>query len=135
MTSYGSDVERRSLTVLRRLLPTARIVNPADHYLSARDWELDWPQLVRQLDALVVFGAEDATVGAGCLREVADAIGHSVPIAVLRGEALCELVSMRFLPLSRRTPARTAIVVAGRPMPFDLSMADHQSRLRAKAAR
>jgi hypothetical protein len=120
VVSYDSDHERTALADLGRLLPNARIINPATRYLSTSSWESDWPTLVAQLSALIVFGAEDNSVGAGCLREIADAIVHVVPIRVLRRGDLYELASLRFRPAQRRSPARLATVVAGKPKPLQL---------------
>jgi hypothetical protein len=114
MTSYGSELERRALRQIATHFPGARVIDPATHYLSVRHWLEDWPIMVQALDAIVLFGDETGAVGAGCIREVADALCLDVTVVVLHNDgSLRELRSLRLLPAGRRTRARTAIPVAG----------------------
>ena len=112
--SYGTAHERKALAHLRRLLPAVTLIDPAARYVGLEDWEQDWPSLVWTLSAVVVFAGEDGSIGAGCMKEVADGIAHGVAVCVLRAGNLHELVSLRLLPLTRRSPARCAIPVAGK---------------------
>jgi hypothetical protein len=113
ITSYGTPHERRSLARLRRLLPRATVIDPATRYRTPFDWEEDWPGLVGDLAGFVVFGAEDGTIGAGCLKELADAIACRVPVATLAEGGLREVDSVTFLSASLLTPSRTATLTAG----------------------
>ncbi len=112
MTSYGTAHEAACLGALADLVPGAELVDPAATFTSSADWLERWPAMLTTLDALALFADEDGTIGAGCLREVADAIVVGVPIVCLDPcFGLCELAGIDFLPL--RSPARTAWPVAG----------------------
>jgi hypothetical protein len=122
VTCYGTNHERESLARIRRLLPGTRVLNPSARYASQREWLLDWPTLVLTLDAIVVFAADDASIGAGCVKEIGDALAHGIGVWVLRDNGLHELVSLRLLPVVRRTPSRCAIPVAARSRSTGVSL-------------
>jgi hypothetical protein len=113
ITSYGTPHERAALRAIRQLLPGARVLDPSVLYVSPSHWLTEWPTLAPTLRLVVLFGDETGSIGAGCLREVADALCLDVAVLVLKEGELRELRSLRLLPLSRRTRARTAIPVAG----------------------
>lgn len=114
MTCYGTEHERASLDTLAGLFPDAEIVDPAGMFASSTEWLDRWPDVLDGLDALVLFADEHGMVGAGCLREVADAIAAGVPVAYLDPcFGLCELAGFDFLPASVRTRAATAWPIAG----------------------
>ena len=113
MTSYGSQHERAALKAIRRLLPNVRVLDPSSLYVSPGHWLAEWPTLAPTLRLIVLFGDETGSIGAGCIREVADALCLGVAVLVLKEGELRELRSLRLLPLSRRTRARTAVPVAG----------------------
>jgi hypothetical protein len=57
----------------------------------------------------VIFGADDGTIGAGCIRELADAIALGVPIAGFDlGRGLREISGFDLIDTGRRNPRRTA---------------------------
>jgi hypothetical protein len=69
-----------------------------------------------------VFADEHGIVGAGCLREVADATAAGIPVGYLDPcFGLCELAAVDFFPCGLRTRARTAWPVAGRPLRWTLA--------------
>jgi hypothetical protein len=84
MASYGTPREACMLAHLARLFPEAEVVNPAEQgWETGADWLAAWAALLPALDLLVVFAAPDETIGAGCLREVTDALVRRVPVLVL----------------------------------------------------
>jgi hypothetical protein len=97
ITSYGTEHEARMLAHLTAYFPEAEIVNPsAQSWQTDDDWLADWGALLPSLDLLVVFAAPDGTIGAGCLREVADALARCVPVLVLdRRGHLCGFGGVR----------------------------------------
>jgi len=112
--SYGTAHEAACLDAIAGLLPEAVIINPAGRYRTSAGWLRAWPRLVRTLSAVVLFAAEDGTIGTGCLRELADAIRAEVPVAVLDDECqLRELVALELLPADSRSALRAAVVVTG----------------------
>ena len=114
VTSYGTDVERRALDVIASWVPGARVIDPAIRYRDTAEWLDDWPILAPTLAALVVFGDGDATVGTGCLSELADAWRHGIPVAMLDAAGLFRRLSgLRILPDAVRDRFRTARLVPG----------------------
>ena len=114
MTCYGTTHERASLDTLARLFPGAEIVDPAGIFASSTEWLDHWPDVLDGLDALVLFADEHGMVGAGCVREVADAIAAGVPVGYLDVYfGVCELGGFDLLPPTMRTRSSTAWPVAG----------------------
>jgi hypothetical protein len=114
VTSYGTEHERACLDTLAALLPGSEIIDPAGRYHTNAGWLRAWPRLLSTLDAVVVFADEDGTVGAGCLREITDAIVAGLPVAYLDdNRRLCELVALDMIPTDLRSRARAAWPVAG----------------------
>jgi hypothetical protein len=83
VTAYDTPHRRRTLAAIREEVGAgAVILDPAVLYRSNGEWLAAWPGVVRSLDHLVIVPAADRTVGAGVLREVADALAYSVPISL-----------------------------------------------------
>ena len=85
MVGYGTPHAAACLDELAGLLPGARLLDPATIFASDSEWQRSWPSLVRALGGFVMFGTEDGTIGAGCIRELADAIALGVPVAGFEG--------------------------------------------------
>jgi hypothetical protein len=81
MTGYGNAHAAACFDAIGELLPGARLIDPATVYASDAEWFASWPRLVRRLGGFVIFGEPDGTIGAGCIRELADAIAMGVPVA------------------------------------------------------
>ncbi len=114
MTTYGSTLEHSRLRAIRDLLPGAEIINPAERYDTGAQWLEDWPVLVRRLHGLVVFGDTQSSIGAGCLREMADAWAMCVPVAMIDSSLKpCRVsklsIEIGLLP----SPSRTAVLAGG----------------------
>jgi hypothetical protein len=63
-----------------------------------------------------VFGAEDGTIGAGCIRELADAMAPEVAIVGFDlGQGLREISGFDMIVKGRPNPRKTA-TFATRPM-------------------
>jgi hypothetical protein len=82
------------------------LIDPATIYASDTEWLRSWPRLVRILGGVVVFGAEDGTIRAGCIRELADAIALGVRVAGFDlGRGLREISGFDLIYTGRRNPA------------------------------
>jgi len=108
MTSYGTGHEARMLAHLGRHFPEAEVVNPsAQGWVSDDDWLADWGALLPILDLLVVFAGPDGTIGAGCLREIADALARCIPVLTLDNDG--QLRAFGGLSVDELTPSPRAI--------------------------
>lgn len=58
------------------------ILAARDLYADHDDFERKWSQIVRSLRAMVVFTAENGTIGAGVAREISDCVGVGVLVFV-----------------------------------------------------
>lgn len=114
VTTYGSAHARRQLRAVKVLLPDTDLIDPSTAFANTEQWLAEWPSLVRSLDAVVAFGAEDRTVGAGVARELFDAEAAGVTTAVLAEGVLRMWRGISLLPQNRRTPARIGYLVTGR---------------------
>jgi hypothetical protein len=66
-----------------------QVWDPAELFLSTEDWLAKWPSLVLFVRDLVVVPEYDGSIGAGCLREIADVLGHDRQVrAYLAGELI-----------------------------------------------
>lgn len=123
MTTYGTPRAAQHVARLVELLPGVDVLDPEDCCWDTNDaWRSEWPALLARLAGVVVFGAPDDSLGAGCLVELADAIAARVPVAALDLEAdpeggLVELAGFELLPATERTPSRAARLRSGGPMP------------------
>jgi len=129
VTTYGTAHAGDALYRLAMLLSDAELIDPAARYSDAAEWLAEWPRLVVTIDALVLFTEPNGTVGAGCLREMAESWGWGLPVALFDDTGLREVRSVRILPQGQRTPARTAVIAGGRPVePNALLAAPRASR-------
>ena len=113
ITTYGTAYERACFNTLAELLPDVELYDPAGRYKTSTDWRRAWPRVLASLHGLVVFGTEDGTIGAGCLREITDAIVAGLPIALLDAGSLRELVTIELVATDERTGSRSAWPVGG----------------------
>ena len=114
MAGYGTPHAAACLAALGELLPGVRLVDPAAIYASNAEWQRSWPRLVLRLGGFVIFGAEDGTIGAGCIRELADAIALGVPIAGFdRGYGLREVLGFDLIDGASRSARRMGTMRLG----------------------
>ncbi len=114
MTTYGTPREARALARLVELVPHADIIDPAIRYASNDEWQADWPKLLPQLAAVVVFGDRGGAIGTGCLHELVDAWWRGIPVGMLDGSGQCRHVAgIRVLSSRVRTGRRTGLLVPG----------------------
>ena len=114
MSCYGSPYTAACFDALAVLLPGVRLIDPATIYASDTEWRRSWPRLARTLGGFVIFGAADGTIGAGCIRELADAIALGVPIAGFDpGRRLRGIAGLDLIDTERRNARRTATLRLG----------------------
>jgi len=114
MTGYGTPHAMASLHALGELLPGARLIDPGMVYTSDAEWQRSWPRLVRTLGGFVIFGEPDGTVGAGCIRELADAIALGVPMAGFDlGRGLREIAGVDLINADCRNGKRAGTLRLG----------------------
>ena len=101
MTTYGTPREARALARMAELVPDTRIINPATRYRNTSHWQLDWPRLIPQMTALIVFCDKDGAIGTGCLHELTDAWYDGIPVAMLDDQGECRHVDGIRGPLRR----------------------------------
>lgn len=117
MSRYGSPYAAACFDALAELLPDDRLLDPSTIFASDAEWRRAWLRLVRVLGGFVMFGAEDGTIGAGCIGELADAMALGVPIAGFDlGRGLQELSGFDLIDTDRRSARRTATLRLGRRM-------------------
>jgi hypothetical protein len=117
ITCYGTEHATGHLARLAELLPYAEIVDPETFVWRTHDqWRRSWPSVLDGLAGLVVFAALDGTVGAGCIRELTDAVATYLPIASFHDGALREIDGLEFLPVLCRSPRRTARLLFADPI-------------------
>jgi hypothetical protein len=116
-TTYGTVWAAAHVGRLRALVPEAEVIDPeCCGWDSDEDWLGAWPELLRRLSALVVFGDQLGAIGTGCLRELSDAITFGLRVAALDlGLGLCELAGFQLVPGA--SAARAARLVLGPPLP------------------
>jgi len=112
MTSYATPWAARALAAVAAALPGVELIDPeAMGWRTNADWLAAWDEIVEAIDLLVIVAAADGSIGAGCLRELADALAVGVPVAVLGPqETLCALGGIELLDEGERTPRRVALV-------------------------
>jgi hypothetical protein len=115
MAGHGTPYAAECLDALAGLLPGARLIDPTTIFASDMEWLRSWPRLVRTLGGFVMFGAADGTIGAGCIRELADAIAFGVPTAGFDfGRGLREISGFDLIEVGSRSARRTATLRLGR---------------------
>ncbi|MGA8725435.1 MAG: hypothetical protein WB565_10360 [Acidimicrobiales bacterium] len=66
-----------------------QVWDPAALFLSTEDWLAKWPALVPFVRDLVIVPDCDGSIGAGCLREIAEVLGRDRQVqAYLAGELI-----------------------------------------------
>ena len=113
IVTYGTARERHCLDALRSILPDVELYDPAGRYSTNAAWRRAWPRVLKTLSGLVVFTSHDGTIGAGCMRELIDALVRNLPIAGLEEGMLHEIDAVRFLAPRRLTACRTGRLVLG----------------------
>jgi hypothetical protein len=114
LTTYGTALEAVAIRRIQDLIPVAELINPAIRYVDAEHWQDDWPRLLPTLAGLVVFGDEDGSIGAGCLKELADAWRWDLPVAMLNGNGQAHhLSALTIRPDGVRDPCRLTSLIAG----------------------
>jgi hypothetical protein len=114
--SYGTARERDCLAALRGLLPDVDLYDPAGRYSTDAGWLRAWPRVLPTISGLVVFGTRDGVVGVGCLREIAEARGTGLPVAMLDHRCRARTYAGLTLPARAPTPRRAAVLVPGEPV-------------------
>jgi hypothetical protein len=98
-------------------VPCAQIINPATRYASNVQWQANWPKLLPQLTAVVVFGDRGGAVGTGCLHELVDAWWRGIPVAMLDDHgAGRQVIGLRIFSVAQRTSRSAGSLVPGHPM-------------------
>jgi hypothetical protein len=113
IATYGTAWEHACLAALQDLLPDVELYNPARHYADGAIWRRAWPRVLETLSGLVVFPSLDGTIGAGCLRELFDAVACRIPIAGLEESMLYEIETFEFLRQHLLTARRVGRLVLG----------------------
>ena len=117
MTSYGTPHAGACLDALAVLLPGTRLIDPAAVFASDAEWQRSWPGLVRTLGGFVVFGDESGTIGAGCVRELADAVGMGVQVGGFDiGRGLRHIRGLNLFDRTLRSPRRMGTMRLGRTL-------------------
>lgn len=115
MICYSTPHAAESISGIAKALPGVELIDPEQMGWEADGaWLCDWTDLLNALDGLVVFGAADGTVGAGCLREMVDALACGIPVAAWHPQLhLTELAGVALLPRGSRSARRTAYLAHG----------------------
>jgi hypothetical protein len=114
---YGTAYAATCLARLGELLPAAEIVDPeALGWRTEAQWRLSWPKVLGGLSSFVVFAGIDGTIGAGCIRELTDAVARYLPIAGFHDGALRTIVGLELMPIPFRSPRSTARLLLADPI-------------------
>jgi hypothetical protein len=118
ITSYGTAHERWCLDRLAELLPGVCLLNPAEIFANGAEWDRAWPRLLPRLAGLVAFTDAKGNVGAGVLREVADAIAYEIPVAGFdhRKVDLCEVAGVDLTAELERSARECGTLRFGNPI-------------------
>jgi len=116
IVTYATARERDCLASLRGVLPEADLFDPAGRYSTDAGWLRAWPRVLSTLSGFVVFGTREGVVGVGCLREIAEARGNGLPVAMLDQRCRARTYAGIVLPARARTPRRAAVLVPGEPV-------------------
>jgi hypothetical protein len=105
---------------LAELLPDAEIVDPETlRWRTEEQWRKSWPKVLSGLSSFVVFAGLDGTIGAGCIRELTDAVMRYLPIAGLYNGVLCAIEGIELLPIPFRSARSTALLRLADPIDPD----------------
>jgi len=69
---FGEPAYRKAVERLQRL-GAARVIGARESFTDNSDWLSHFPEILRQVAAVVVLLPKDRVIGAGVLREIADA--------------------------------------------------------------
>jgi hypothetical protein len=111
--TYGTAWEHECHAALQDLLPEVELYDPATRYSSNATWRRAWPRVLETLSGLVLFASLDGTIGAGCMREVLDAVAWGIPVAGFGEGMLREIEGLQFLMPRQLTPWRTGRLLLG----------------------
>jgi hypothetical protein len=111
--TYGTAWEHECLAALQDLLLDVELYDPARRYSTSAMWRRAWPRVLETLSGLVVFASFDGNIGAGCMREVLDAITWGIPVACLERGTLHEIEGLQLLMPQQLTPWRARRLVLG----------------------
>lgn len=112
--TYGDHATKVARRLLSRQLLGWEILDP-EHigWESNEEWRSGWDELVKRLSALVVMPDAGGMIGAGCLREIADAFAVGVSVVVW-SQATGRLLAFPGVTIpSVPTPGRCAQVLGG----------------------
>jgi hypothetical protein len=79
-------------------------------------WRRSWPRVLGGLSLFVVFAGTDGTIGAGCIRELTDALVRHIPIAGLHDGALRTIDGLKLMPIPFRSARSTALLLLADPI-------------------
>jgi hypothetical protein len=71
------------------------------------------------LSSFVVFAGTDGTIGAGCIRELTDALVRHIPIAGFHEGGLRTIAGLESLPIPFRSARSTALLLLADPIDPD----------------
>jgi len=114
---YGTTHAASQLACLAELLPGAEIVDPETlRWRTEEQWRRSWPKVLGGLSSFVVFAGTDGTIGAGCIRELTDALVRNVPIAGFHEGSLRTIEGIELLPVPFRSARSTALLLLADPI-------------------
>jgi hypothetical protein len=79
-------------------------------------WRRLWPKVLGGLSSFVVFAGTDGTIGAGCIRELTDAVVRNIPIAGFYEGSLRTIEGIELLPIPFRSARSTALLLLADPI-------------------
>jgi hypothetical protein len=114
---YGTDHAARHIAHLAELLPNAEVVDPeALGWRTEEQWRRSWPKVLGGLSLFVVFAGLDGTIGAGCIRELTDAVVRNLPVAGFHEGSLRTIDGLELLPVPFRSARSTALLLLADPI-------------------
>ncbi|MGA2806431.1 MAG: hypothetical protein ABSF89_18955 [Acidimicrobiales bacterium] len=117
---YGTAHAASCVARLAELLPGAEIVDPETLRWRTEDqWRRSWPRVLGGLSSFVVFAGTDGTIGAGCIRELTDALVRHIPIAGFHEGSLRTIEGIELLPIPFRSARSTALLLLADPIDPD----------------
>ena len=128
LTAYGTDLDRRQLARVAEHFPEAEVLDPAAMFTSNAGWLAVWPEMVGTLDLIVLWADEDGFIGAGCLREVIDAMVASVPVVALDWKGRLRTFAGIHCHGPLPSPARVGELVYGDLLPPAIMLAALSAR-------
>jgi hypothetical protein len=79
---FGEPAYRKAVERLQRL-GAALVIGARESFADNSDWLSHFPEILRQVAAVVVLLPWDRVIGAGVLREIADARAAGIPVFFL----------------------------------------------------